>query len=160
MQLLELVPTRIVNLASHRDWQIDWPIYDGEWVHSEKLMAKRLTYSQRIQALQHSPADHMPGRRGDPMPIARNLDPKMHPFARHRERARALNAAKLERIFAKPFVGNLDGHADAIECLARKPHSLSLLASGSWDGGMSLEFIFFKIFFSLTTASRNRHYCS
>ena len=48
---------------------------------------------------------------------------------------RALNAAKLERMFSKPFVASLDGHIDAVEVLARKPHSLSVVASASWDGG-------------------------
>ena len=46
---------------------------------------------------------------GDPTPTSRNLDLLMHPFARARERMRALNAAKMERIFAKPFVAALGG---------------------------------------------------
>ena len=48
---------------------------------------------------------------------------------------RALNAAKMERMFSKPFVGSLDGHVDAVEVLSRKPQSLSIVASASWDGG-------------------------
>ncbi|KAL5478492.1 SOF1 [Sanghuangporus weigelae] len=88
----------------------------------------------KIKVLQHSPSDHLPNRRGDPVPRSRNLDPNVHPFARHRERMRALNAAKMERMFSKPFVGNLDGHIDAVEVLARKPQSLSVVASASWDG--------------------------
>lgn len=59
----------------------------------------------------------------------------MHPFARTRERTRALNAAKMDRIFAKPFVASLEGHVDAIECLIKQPGSLRTVASGSWDGG-------------------------
>lgn len=62
----------------------------------------------------------------------------MHPFARARERTRALNAAKMERIFAKPFIGALEGHIDAVECMVRQPGTLDVVASGSWDGG---EFI-------------------
>jgi len=60
----------------------------------------------------------------------------MHPFSRARERTRALNAAKLERIFAKPFIGALEGHVDAVECMARQPGTLNIVASGSWDGGL------------------------
>jgi WD repeat and SOF domain-containing protein 1 len=75
-------------------------------------------------------------RPGDPTPTSRNLDPLMHPFARARERTRALNAAKLERIFAKPFVASLEGHSDAVEALVRKPKSLSTVASTSWNGGV------------------------
>ncbi len=59
----------------------------------------------------------------------------MHPFSRARERTRALNAAKMERMFAKPFVAGLEGHVDAVEVLMRKPGDLSTVASGSWDGG-------------------------
>jgi WD repeat and SOF domain-containing protein 1 len=58
----------------------------------------------------------------------------MHPFARARERTRALNAAKLDRIFAKPFIDSLEGHIDAVEVLVRQPGSLTTVASGSWDG--------------------------
>lgn len=63
----------------------------------------------------------------------------MHPFARARERMRALNAAKMERMFAKPFVAGLEGHVDAVETMARKPESLDMVASGSWDGGLILH---------------------
>jgi WD repeat and SOF domain-containing protein 1 len=79
-------------------------------------------------------------RKGDPAPAARNLDPLAHPFARARERIRAVNAAKMARMFAKPFVGSLEGHIDAVEVLARKPDSLSTIASGSWDGGACVRF--------------------
>lgn len=59
----------------------------------------------------------------------------MHPFGRARERMRALNATKMERMFAKPFIAALDGHIDAIEVLCKKPGTLNTVASGSWDGG-------------------------
>ena len=60
----------------------------------------------------------------------------MHPFARARERTRALNAVKIERIFAKPFVASLEGHTDAVEVLVRKPKSLTTVASAGWNGGV------------------------
>jgi WD repeat and SOF domain-containing protein 1 len=60
----------------------------------------------------------------------------MHPFARARERIRALNAAKMDKIFAKPFVASLEGHVDAVEVVTRQRGSLTTIASGSWDGGM------------------------
>lgn len=92
----------------------------------------------KITVLQHDPSAHVAVRPGDPSPTSRNLDPLMHPFARARERTRALNAAKMDRIFAKPFVDSLEGHIDAIEVLCRKPASLNVIASGSWDGGKSI----------------------
>ena len=51
---------------------------------------------------------------------------------------RALNAVKMERMFAKPFVASLEGHVDAVETMARKPDTLDIVASGSWDGGTSI----------------------
>ncbi|KAJ7594402.1 WD40 repeat-like protein [Mycena floridula] len=90
----------------------------------------------KISVLQHDPAAHLPMRPGDPTPTSRNLNPLMHPFARARERTRALNAAKMDRIFAKPFVDSLEGHLDSVEVLIRQPGSLTTVASGSWDGGI------------------------
>ncbi|KAJ6562454.1 WD40-repeat-containing domain protein [Mycena capillaripes] len=90
----------------------------------------------KIRVLQHDPAVHLPQRPGDPTPTSRNLDPLMHPFARARERTRALNAAKMDRMFAKPFIASLEGHVDAVEVLAKQPGSLTTVASGSWDGGV------------------------
>ncbi|OCH94616.1 WD40 repeat-like protein [Obba rivulosa] len=90
----------------------------------------------KISVLQHAPSRHLPARPGDPTPTSRNLDPLMHPFARSRERMRALNAAKMERMFAKPFIAALEGHVDAVETMTRKPETLNVVASGSWDGGL------------------------
>lgn len=58
----------------------------------------------------------------------------MHPFEAAREYTRALNATKLEKVFAKPFVGSLDGHKDAITSIGKHPKQLSYLLSGSYDG--------------------------
>jgi DDB1- and CUL4-associated factor 13 len=86
--------------------------------------------------LHHVPSDHVPARSGDPTPVARNLDPLMHPFAKARERVRALNAAKIERMFAKPFLASLEGHVDGVNVVVRKMHSLAVIASASADGGI------------------------
>ena len=66
--------------------------------------------------------------------MPRNTDPQQHPFEAAREYTRALNATKLERVFAKPFVGALDGHADGVNCLAKHPKQLSCILSGACDG--------------------------
>ena len=49
------------------------------------------------------------------------FSPELHPFEAEREYQRALNAVKLERTFAKPFVGSLDGHRDSLTHLAKHP---------------------------------------
>ncbi|KAI9816080.1 MAG: rRNA-processing protein sof1 [Thelocarpon impressellum] len=65
----------------------------------------------------------------------RNLDPALHPFERAREYTRALNATKLERMFAAPFLAQLGrGHVDGVYSMARDAQSLEHFASGSGDG--------------------------
>ena len=78
---------------------------------------------------------HLPGRSGDATPVSRNLEPALHPFAKPREYTRALNAAKIDRMFAKPFVASLEGHIDGVYALAKDPERLGVIASGSGDGG-------------------------
>lgn len=58
----------------------------------------------------------------------------MHPFEAAREYTRALNAVKLQKVFAKPFIGSLDGHRDGVSCIAKHPKRLSILISGAFDG--------------------------
>ncbi|KAF8482189.1 hypothetical protein F5888DRAFT_1588802, partial [Russula emetica] len=70
----------------------------------------------------------------DPTPTHRNLDPLQHLFAQARKRTRALNAAKMEHMFSKPFIAALEGHADAVEVLSRCPNTITDVASASWDG--------------------------
>lgn len=65
----------------------------------------------------------------------RNLDPSHHPFERAREYTRALNAVKMERMFAAPFICQLgDGHVDGVYSMAKDPGSLERFASASGDG--------------------------
>lgn len=51
-----------------------------------------------------------------------------------REYQRALNAVKLDKIFAKPFMGSLEGHADVVQAMMKHPRSLSTVISGACDG--------------------------
>lgn len=70
----------------------------------------------------------------DKLKVFRNYDPALHPFERPREYTRALNAVKLERMFAKPFIGALDGHSDGVSSIATSPNSLVAFLSGAADG--------------------------
>lgn len=79
--------------------------------------------------------DHLPTSSSSTAPVSRNLDPALHPFARSREYTRAVAAAKLERMFAKPFVASLEGHGDGIYCMTKdESGGLGRIASGSGDG--------------------------
>ncbi|EAW08110.1 rRNA-processing protein SOF1 [Aspergillus clavatus NRRL 1] len=91
-------------------------------------------FKQKIKALSRSTASQQaPG--SAVVRQARNLDPAQHPFERAREYTRALNAVKLERLFAAPFLGQMgDGHVDGVYTMAKDPGSLERFASGSGDG--------------------------
>jgi len=49
----------------------------------------------------------------------------------------------LLKIFARPFIGAMDGHIDAVSCMAKNPNYLKGIFSGSMDGGifMCLAFL-------------------
>ncbi|KAL6553992.1 hypothetical protein OROMI_019665 [Orobanche minor] len=73
-------------------------------------------------------------RSNDLQRVHRNLDPSIRPQEKATELMRALNAAKLDKIFAKPFVRAMDGHIDGISSMAKNPKQLKGLFSGSMDG--------------------------
>lgn len=74
----------------------------------------------------------------DKILVPRNYDPAVHPFEVPREYTRALNATKLERVFAKPFLGSLDGHKDGVHTLCKHSSQLGILLSGSCDGEVKI----------------------
>ena len=77
-------------------------------------------------------------RPGDLASMPRNPDPAQHPHAAATESTRALNAAKLDRLFAAPLVGALAGHSDGATALARPPSSLRTALTGAADGEVAL----------------------
>ncbi|TVT99849.1 hypothetical protein EJB05_54758, partial [Eragrostis curvula] len=42
------------------------------------------------------------------------------------------------QIFAKPFIGAMDGHIDTVSCMAKNPNYLKAIFSGSMDGDIRL----------------------
>ena len=75
--------------------------------------------------------------------VQRNFDPTLHPFEVAREYTRAVNAVKLERLLAKPFLCSLDGHKDGIQCMVKHPSALSLMFSGAYDGEVTTHVYFY-----------------
>mmetsp|Transcript_19198 Transcript_19198/g.31967 ORF Transcript_19198/g.31967 Transcript_19198/m.31967 type:complete len:470 (+) Transcript_19198:327-1736(+) len=88
----------------------------------------------KFKTISRSEREHTRDRRDDIVRVQRNADPELHPFERAREYTRALNSAKLNKVFAKPLVGQLDGHTDGIWCMAKSPRSLVAFVSGACDG--------------------------
>eukprot|EP01084_Bolivina_argentea_P146125 255954_1 len=64
----------------------------------------------------------------------RNFSPHEHRFSRAREYTRALRAAKLERLHAKPFVTAYDGHVETVCKIEKVRNSLPLVLSADYDG--------------------------
>ena len=58
----------------------------------------------------------------------------LHPFQGAREYQRALNGAKLEKMFAKPFIKSLDNHSDGIISMAKARSNMVDMLSGAADG--------------------------
>ncbi|KXS13772.1 WD40 repeat-like protein [Gonapodya prolifera JEL478] len=90
--------------------------------------------NMKVKTISRLESDYTRERSNDIFKVQRNRDPTLHPFERAREYTRALNAVKLERLFAKPFVRALEGHQDGVYCLARHPSRITTLVSGSADG--------------------------
>jgi WD repeat and SOF domain-containing protein 1 len=90
---------------------------------------------QKLKTISRSDEEVTRARSGDIYKTSRNVDPTLHPFERAREYTRALNATKLERLFAKPFIDALPGHIDGVYCMAKHPTRLNTILSGSADGG-------------------------
>eukprot|EP00111_Clytia_hemisphaerica_P005655 TCONS_00016425-protein len=92
----------------------------------------------KVKVIARNPDNYVRGSNQEIDRVPRNLDPDLHPFEAAREYTKAMNAVKLERVFAKPFLKSLDGHTDGVFCLRRSLTSLSTIASGSCDGEIKL----------------------
>ncbi|KAG7340697.1 WD repeat-containing protein [Nitzschia inconspicua] len=93
----------------------------------------------KVKALSRSRASTERECSGDLRKHQRNLDPVYHPMQRPREMARAITAAKMNRMFAHPLIGNFgNGHQDAVyrTCISRS--SLLPMLSGGADGQVKL----------------------
>jgi len=87
----------------------------------------------KVKVLSRNPDDYIRDTKTEYHKLPRNYNRDIHPFEEQREYVRALNATKMERMFAKPLIGDLTGHKDGIACIAKHPTQLSTLVSGSFD---------------------------
>ncbi|KAJ2234216.1 Protein sof1 [Coemansia sp. RSA 1722] len=92
----------------------------------------------KVKALSRSTTDFTRETKSDIQKLPRNIDPELHPLERAREYKRALNAAKVERMFAKPFLASLSGHIDGIYSMAKNPWDLDSIITGSGDGELRM----------------------
>ncbi|KAJ0978082.1 hypothetical protein J5N97_013556 [Dioscorea zingiberensis] len=92
----------------------------------------------KVKVISRSTEDFTRERSQDLHKVFRNYDPNLRTQEKAIEYTRALNAAKLEKIFARPFIGAMDGHIDAVSCMAKNPNHLKGIFSGSMDGDIRL----------------------
>lgn len=101
----------------------------------------------RIKVLSRDEKQYTRERPNDLQRVQRNAAPELHPFERAREYKRALNAVKLDRVFAKPFLGIPFSYDNIISFL--------LSARGPCEEGNSLRFPFpstkFRVLLPLTS---------
>jgi len=88
----------------------------------------------KIKVISRNPDDYQRETKFDIHKAPRNYAAPRDPFRHQVEYTRALNAAKLERIFAKPFMASLDGHSEAVHLMKKHPTRLSTILSGARDG--------------------------
>lgn len=88
----------------------------------------------KVKILTRNPDEYLRETKRDIYKVPRNYDPALHPFEAAREYTRALNSVKLERVFAKPFIGCLEGHKDGVSSMCKHPFHLSTILSGAFDG--------------------------
>ena len=90
--------------------------------------------TMKVKVIERSDDEFLRDRISDPHKVWHDKRPQAHPHAKEREFQRAVNAAKLDKMFSKPFVGALDGHSDGVWCTAKSPTSLAAFLSGACDG--------------------------
>ncbi|KHJ97317.1 WD domain, G-beta repeat protein [Oesophagostomum dentatum] len=88
----------------------------------------------KVKMISRNPDDYQRETNKDIYKIVRNWNAPQDPFRAQTEYTRALNATKLERVFAKPFVASLDGHMEGVHILAKHPNRPSIILSGARDG--------------------------
>ena len=88
----------------------------------------------KVKVLHHTEESAVRGSVRERHRVRKNPDPLLHPFERAKEYTRAVRAAKLDRMFAKPFLGAMDDHSDAVQCASTSPASLVALVTGAADG--------------------------
>ncbi|KAK3772275.1 hypothetical protein RRG08_039093 [Elysia crispata] len=99
-------------------------------------ISKKKSFSLKV--LSRNPEDYRRETKLDIHKAPQNPETYLHPFTLGREYQRALNATKLERVFAKPFLCGLDGHRDTIQALAKFPTRLAHVLSAASDGEVRL----------------------
>ena len=88
----------------------------------------------KISAISRDRREFTREHKSELMRVQRSTQPELHPFEKGREYVRALNATKLDKHFAKPFIGAFDDHMDGVQCMAKTSATITSVLSGAADG--------------------------
>jgi WD repeat and SOF domain-containing protein 1 len=87
-----------------------------------------------IKTISRTEEDFVRKTKLDITKVHRNRDPSIHPFERAREYTKAIVSTKVDKMFAKPFVGALDGHTDSVYCMSGVRNKVVPFITGACDG--------------------------
>ena len=102
--------------------------------HHRKIYSVKM----KIKTISRTEEDYTRKSKHDITKVHRNRDPSLHPFERAREYTKAVVATKLDKIFAKPFIGALDGHTDGVYCSSSIRNKNVPFISGACDGELKV----------------------
>ena len=88
----------------------------------------------KISTVTRTPKSNLRATKNDMFRVNRLIGTKAQPFQAARELKRASTAAKISKIFAKPFITAMDGHSDYISCIAKNFTDINSLVSAGFDG--------------------------
>ncbi|EQB59866.1 ddb1- and cul4-associated factor 13-like protein [Vairimorpha apis BRL 01] len=91
----------------------------------------------KINTIYHPPEEYIKERKKDISKSKFSKNPDHHPFIKERELVRAINASKIGRLFAKPFVASLSHHKEGINNMVTHPLKDMILTS-SFDDNIIL----------------------
>jgi len=99
----------------------------------------------KVKLISRDPLEYAQNKTGDGVKAQFNNDPVLHPFQVQREYVRALNSAKYEKMFARPFFAALSGHVDGVNAMSRHPTRQNCIFSGGSDGEIRIWDVAAKI---------------
>ncbi|TKR75731.1 hypothetical protein L596_016982 [Steinernema carpocapsae] len=88
----------------------------------------------KVKVISRNQDDYVRETKHDLYKAPKNYNAPKDSFRQAVEYTRALNATKLNRVFAKPFMAALDGHNEGVHILSLHPSRLSTLLSAARDG--------------------------
>ncbi|KAL3316595.1 DDB1- and CUL4-associated factor 13 [Cichlidogyrus casuarinus] len=95
---------------------------------------EKVNLVMKVKVLSRNPKDYQRETIDDIHKMPKNPCETQHPLAVDREYVKALNAAKISKMMAKPFIGALEGTTEIMTVLSLNSEVLNLAVFGTADG--------------------------